>query len=448
MADIFISYKREDRSRILPLVQALEGRFSVWFDGTSIPGTSVSEVVTAELNAARCVLVVWSRASVTAERGYKSRWLANEAMEGTRKPKILVPVMLDEGCVPIIHQDQNYMDLVGWAGDQTDPRLASLLNAFAFHLGLAGGERTSATIPLVEASVREPVSAATRSAIARAAHAALTGQAVAERAFEIEKAGVAGWPRQGMIALPPGHFLMGATNDEEGSEDFERPLHRVSIDYVFALGRRPVTFNEWDAAQASEKSLPYIDDKGWGRGPRPVINVSWEDAQAYLAWLNRELGLRGRKNVFRLPSEAEWEYACRARTATPFSTGLNIATNQANFDGNYSYGDQKTNGAYVGRTLPVASFEQNAYGLFDMHGNVWEWCADTWVDHYWSAPTTGSAWLSGDDPVVRVIRGGSWFNPPSVLRSAARNWHNSSSRDEFVGFRLAMTLAAETVSPA
>jgi len=266
---------------------------------------------------------------------------------------------------------------------------------------------------------------------ARAALAAKAGKPVAERLFPVRLGDVPNWPVPQMVAIPPGRFLMGAPEGEEGSSDHERPQHEVTIDYVLALGRHTVTFAEWDAAIAAGASLHRPYDTGWGRANRPVINVSWENAQAYLAWLNEKLGLMGRPDVFRLPSEAEWEYACRAGTATPFSFGQRINQSQAKF----SEGEAGS----AGGIAPVGSFPANAFGLCDMHGNVWEWCADSWHDDYAGAPTDGSVW-DGDEHFVRVIRGGYWYSLPQFVRSAQRGHDIRDSEGSRVGFRIARTL--------
>lgn len=276
---------------------------------------------------------------------------------------------------------------------------------------------------------------------ARAALAAKAGKPVAERVFPVRLEGVSGWPVPQMVAIPPGRFLMGSPSNEErwsGYDGREEPQHEVTIEYTFALGQHTVTFAEWDAALSAGARLERPGDEGWGRDRRPVINVSWEDAQAYLGWLNGRLGLDGKPDAYRLPSEAEWEYACRAGTTTPFSFGQTITPQQANFDGNYTYGDGPK-GTYHEKTMPVGTYPANAFGLYDMHGNVWEWCADRWHETYQGAPADGSVWQGGD-PSRRVLRGGSWFYTPQVLRSAYRSGYNPTDRIDFWGFRVARTL--------
>ncbi len=207
-----------------------------------------------------------------------------------------------------------------------------------------------------------------------------------------------------MVVVPSGSFLMGSPEDEEGRYDNEGPQHRVTIAEPFAIGVYEVTFDEWDACVAAGGCNGYRpDDDGWGRGRRPVINVSWDDAQAYVDWLSDRTG-----EEYRLPSEAEWEYAARAGTTTRYWPGDEITAEYANF------------GRNVGRTIEVGSLGRpNAFGLHDVHGNVWEWVEDCWNDSYAGAPANGTAWTSGDCG-RRVLRGGSWDDYPRSLRSAYR----------------------------
>lgn len=222
-----------------------------------------------------------------------------------------------------------------------------------------------------------------------------------------------------MVVIPAGKFLMGSPEGE--GRDNERPQHEVTLAKPFALGRFAVTFEEYDAfSAASGAKKP--DDEGWGRGRRPVINVYCEDVQAYCAWLARESDAE-----YRLPSEAEWEYACRAGTTTAYSTGEAISHDQANFD----FQSRKT--------MTVDAYPPNPWGLAQMHGNVGEWCADAWTDHYRGAPSDGLAWMSGEISVA-VLRGGSWSNEPEDLRSAYRFRSRRDDRDNDIGFRVARTL--------
>ena len=220
----------------------------------------------------------------------------------------------------------------------------------------------------------------------------------------------------------------GSSARERGHSD-ERPLHRVHIDYQFAVGVYEVTFDEWYAcldAGGCGNYIPDIPSDSWGRGNRPVVNVSWDDAQSYVRWLSERTG-----KTYRLLSESEWEYVARAGTETAYSWGDSISVNRANCDGCGSQWDDK-------QTAPVGSFEANAWGVYDMHGNVWEWVQDCWNDNYSGAPADGSAWES-EECSRRVLRGGSWYFRPRNLRSAYRIRFTSVFRNFFngIGFRVA-----------
>lgn len=237
-----------------------------------------------------------------------------------------------------------------------------------------------------------------------------------------------------MVVLPAGEFLMGSPDDETDRSNAEGPRHRVRIGYPFAVGKYEVTFAEWDACAADGSCKHKPRDTGWGRGRRPAINVSWDDVtKEYLPWLSKKTSL-----TYRLLTEAEWEYAARAGTMTSFSIGATITTEQANFDGTNIYGGS-AKGEYRQQTLEVGSFQANAFGLLDVHGNVWEWVQDCYFDTYDTAPSDGAA-VSEVPGCSRVMRGGSWIDAPRVLRSAYRGHVPSGTRFIYRGFRVARTL--------
>ena len=226
-------------------------------------------------------------------------------------------------------------------------------------------------------------------------------------------------PLPNMIDIPAGSFRMGCVTGVDCQED-EKPVHHVTID-AFQMSATEVTFEEWDACVADAGCNHYPKDEGWGRGNRPVVNVSWDDVQEYLSWLKGKTGV-----AYRLPSEAEWEYAARAGSSTVYSWGNQIGKNNANCAGCGSQWDEK-------QTAPVASFKPNAFGLYDMHGNVWEWTQDCWNNSYNNAASNGRANRAGQCS-QRVFRGGSWINYPQYLRYRTHDSRGNHGRG--VGFRL------------
>jgi formylglycine-generating enzyme required for sulfatase activity len=223
-----------------------------------------------------------------------------------------------------------------------------------------------------------------------------------------------------MVVVPAGKFMMG-------SPSTENPKHEVTVAKSFAVSKYEVTFNDWDACVAYG-DCPQVTDEGWGRGRQPVINVSWDDAQTYVAWLRRMTG-----KTYRLLSEAEWEYAARAGTVTTYSWGNEIGKGKAScFDCGSRWDGRQT--------APVGSFAANAFELHDMHGNVWEWVEDCLHGNYEGAPKDGSAWIAGGDCNKRILRGGSFNSNSGGLRSAARNADRTEIRLRVHGFRIARTL--------
>lgn len=219
-----------------------------------------------------------------------------------------------------------------------------------------------------------------------------------------------------MVVIPPGEFWMGGHEDEEGRRDEEIPRHKVTIGYSFAVGKYPVTQAEWKTLMDHNNPSLFDDN------PRnPVENVSWDDAKTYIKKLNEKTA-----QSYRLLSEAEWEYCCRAGTTTAYSTGKDILEKQANIDGD--------------KATPVHKFPANAFGLHDMHGNVLEWVEDRAHYSYQGAPADGSAWVTCGEAEYRVLRGGSWCDTPLFVRSADRRWDEPYSRGPNIGFRVARML--------
>ncbi len=233
-----------------------------------------------------------------------------------------------------------------------------------------------------------------------------------------------------LVVIPAGEFWMGSPDDEPERFAQEGPRHRVRIARPFALGRYTVTQRQWVALMGDNPS----HFKGCDR---PVDAVSWTDCKAFIAALNARLGLDP-EGGYRLPSEAEWEYACRAGSDTPFWWGATVTPAQANYDGTYPCHGGPA-GQYREETVAVRTFQPNPFGLYQTHGNVWEWVEDCWADTYQGAPTDGVARISGDRG-RRVLRGGSWSTDPWTLRSALRIWDTADDRFNDLGVRIARTL--------
>lgn len=218
--------------------------------------------------------------------------------------------------------------------------------------------------------------------------------------------------------VPAGTFTIYSPASE-GCRDNNETQHRVTLS-AFKMSKYEVTFEQYDLfCDTTGREKPR--DGGWGRGERPVINVNWDDAAAFATWMG-----------CRLPTEAEWEYACRAGTTTPFSTGINLTTRQANYNG-YDFSNNNAKGENRRKTMPVGSFAENAYGLFDMHGNVSEWCSDLYTDYSSGLQTKPKGAALGTS---RGLRGGSWYNFAFNCRSACRYCDSPAYRYDYIGIRL------------
>jgi formylglycine-generating enzyme required for sulfatase activity len=233
-----------------------------------------------------------------------------------------------------------------------------------------------------------------------------------------------------MIQIPAGEFQMGSPAEEKERDADEGPQHLVRLRSFF-LGQTPVTQAEWKVVAGWPKlEVDLNSDPSSSKGAnRPVERVSWQEAVEFCQRLSQRS-----KREYTLPSEAQWEYSCRAGTTTPFSFGETLTPDLSNYDGNYTYASGPK-GVYRIRTSEVDSFPANGWGLHDMHGNVWEWCLDLWHATYKGAPADGRAWMLGGGP-HRLLRGGSWGNHPADCRSAFRSVILPDVRYYSVGFRV------------
>lgn len=406
MADIFLSYAKVDRVRAEAVVRALsEEGFSVWWDDRIEAAEHWDEGIEREIDAAGAVVVLWSKDST------KSRWVRTEAQFALAAKK-LAPAAIDDCTLPIAFLLVQAVDLTRWEGDRRDPNWMKLTARVRDIVrGSVNDEAASApafdhSSPDWRAGYGEHVNG---EPILRGN--TITPQAPAGTVFRDD----AHLPLMCVVAA--GGFIMGAAHGDPEGKQHERPARNVHIGRPFALGVYAVTFEEWDhaAAQGGVRHRPA--DERWGRGQRPVINISWNDAQEFVHWLRERTGER-----YRLPSEAEWEYACRAGASGAYSFAGAIEPRRAN------YGSQAT--------APVGWCAPNAFGLYDMHGNVREWVEDLWHDNYAGAPADALAWTTGHS-ALRVVRGGSWRDEGWFLRSASRGRAAATERCNFIGMRVA-----------
>jgi formylglycine-generating enzyme required for sulfatase activity len=232
-----------------------------------------------------------------------------------------------------------------------------------------------------------------------------------------------------MVQIPGGSFMMGSPASEKGRTQDESPQHQVNVP-AFSMGKYVVTQEQYQQIIGKNPS----SFKG---AKRPVEQVSWKNAVEFCQKLSEKTG-----REYRLPSEAEWEYACRAGTTTPFHFGETITTELANYNGTSIYASEPK-GKYLQKTTDVGSFPPNAFGLYDMHGNVWEWCQDDWHNNYIDAPKDGSGWTSRSGN-TKLLRGGSWYFNPGNCRSAYRHYSNLDHNNIRIGFRVVCSGAART----
>lgn len=237
-----------------------------------------------------------------------------------------------------------------------------------------------------------------------------------------------------MVEIAPGEFWMGASRSEAQTSEAQTkalPRHQVNLPSFF-ISKYPITQSQWAAVAALPKIKRELNavPSNFQGGSRPVESVSWLDAMEFCDRISQHTGRR-----YQLPSEAQWEYACRAGTETPFNTGETITSQLADYMASATY-KAEAPGNYRQSTVPVGSFSPNAFGLHDMHGNVWEWCADSWHRNYQGAPTNGQPRVTARARQSRTLRGGSWLDTPNKIRSASRSGYFETAFNRTIGFRV------------
>ncbi|NTV66381.1 MAG: SUMF1/EgtB/PvdO family nonheme iron enzyme [Chlorobaculum sp.] len=412
MSDIFLSYSQKDKERVRPLVVHFERLgWSVFWDQHIPVGEDWDEYIEQRLNASRCVVVAWSTHSVN------SRWVKEEARAG-REKDILIPLKIDQINPPFGFGSIQTADLCAWNNDPSHEEFEKCVKAIA---ALVSPEDPKETLTFV-ASTMLP---------------------------------------ENFVLIRGGRFIMGSPESEEDREKNET-RHEVKLS-DFMMCKYAVTVadfkrfadesgykteaekenwsfvwvgNEW----SKRKGINWRHDASGNVKPEsewnhPVLHVSWNDAVACCQWLTEKRG----DGTYRLPTEAEWEYACRSGATTPFSTGENLTTEEANYDGNYPYGNYPK-GIYRKKTVTVDSLQPNGYGLYNMHGNVWEWCSDWYGSEYYKECLKRGFVENPRGPQIgstRVLRGGGWSSDARRCRSACRNGDDPGRRVNDVGFRLA-----------
>lgn len=445
MADVFISYARTERARAETIKANLERLgLSVFLDIDGLDGGDVfPDVLDREVKAAGAVLALWSPHALARP------WIKQECLIGLKR-KVLIPLALEplgELDVPVAFEGLHHIDFTGFHGDIAGADWRRLVRSLARTLGrpdLLKAEATDA--PAANEGGRGMLDAGPERrrdvrALRTAAGMGILLLAIGGvwLAWELELLRLASSfedrieasPAVGetfrdcvecpeMVVIPAGTFVMGSPASETGRRALEGPRRSVSI-AAFAAGKFEVTWEEWNACVAAGGCGGYRpDDADWGQGRRPVINVSWADAQGYVRWLSERTG-----RPYRLFTEAEWEYAARAGSTTTYMTGDQLPSGWANHSST--------------STQPVGSYYGNVFGLHDMIGNVWEWVQDCFAESYASAPQDGSAVVAGDCN-RRVLRGGSYADDAPSLRSAHRGANGPALRYANYGFRIARDL--------
>ena len=432
MADVFVSYKREDIEFARRIVQALaESGISVWWDDGITPRQAWDTEIEQAIAAASAVAVLWSPRSVASD------WVRTEAHFAKERQK-LVPALIEPCTLPIAFTLTQTVNLSGWNGDRDDRQWRKLL---AWIADLMANKPGNGNVPPGLAS--QSTSNTYRDTVGTFR----SGEPIYDGAFITPSTPAGTLFRDGksmpvMRILANGSFLLGASSDDPDHSTFELPQKRIDIPAPFAIGVFPVLTSEYVELTGSPAPAPVQPPphRSWferllgapasearAADPAPlnpnlpIINVSSDEAQAFAERLSAASG-----QSYRIPSEAEWEYACRAGSSTLYSCGNAIDSTQAAF-------------GLASGPVTVGNYAPNRFGIYDMHGNVREWTADLWRDSYDLTPPDGRPALDGHS-AMRVVRGGSWHDSVAMLRSAARMRATQNIKSALIGFRIARSL--------
>jgi formylglycine-generating enzyme required for sulfatase activity len=427
--DVFISHATEDKEIVArPLYQKLKDKgYNAWFDEVSLTlGDSLSKKIAEGLLESRFIIIVFSPSF--AEKAWTNHEYKGAVQRKIRYEKektgnvVILPIWHGVSSQEVEKFDPTFADLVA---TNFSKGIDNVINDIVGALTKAGINPKQIYLPNLEVFKFETVKLYIEGNSIRS----VTLPHQANYFIEDLESGVT----LKMIEIPGGTFMMGASTNEEGSRDNERPMHQVTVKPFF-MGKYLITQEQWDRVASSfpkvNRELDPRPSNFRGNGCLPVEQVSWLDAVEFCDRLAKKTSRN-----YRLPSEAEWEYACRSGTTTPFHFGNTITSDVANYIGNITY-NNVPEGVYRRKTTPVESFLPNAFGLYDMHGNLFEWCEDFRHKSYEGVPTDGSAWLKDNDNPFRVLRGGSWSESPDKCRSAYRTFYYPDHKDKEYGFRV------------
>ena len=419
MSDIFLSYKSEDKAKAQIIAEAL-GRngYSVWWDQVIPIGRTFDEIIEKELDASKCVVVLWSGKSV------KSKWVITEAGEGDSR-RILIPVLIEKVKPPLAFRRMEAAELIDWDGTSDNEEFDLLLDSISEILGHSPAVKNELKKPKIEERKENktkemPEKLKKQEENAEEARIKIENSKRSET--NIEQNNFTNSIGIEFTLIPAGEFMMGSPPSENDGRDNERPVHRVNIANDFYISKNVVTQKQWRELMGENPKYrqAFLYFKGENL---PVSPITCFEVQEFIEKLNE----KENTNKYRLPSEAEWEYAARAGTTTTYSFGDHELYLDA-----YAWYETNSNK----KLHDVGQKEHNPWGLFDMHGNVWEWVQDNWNGNYKDAPTDGSAWKSNNSN--RVIRGGSWSSSAGDCRSSRRTYSRpgEAGLQTNTGFRL------------
>ncbi|NEO98133.1 MAG: SUMF1/EgtB/PvdO family nonheme iron enzyme [Symploca sp. SIO2E9] len=423
---IFLAHASEDKPQVLKLYERLRAKgYKPWLDKKDlIARQNWREEIPKAIKQSQIFIACLSNNSVR-KQGYVTRELRlalNIYAERVPGTIYLIPLKLEDCEVPALQQaeygislqDIQWLDY--WEADGFENLLRAIKYQFPTHLTTTSGEEKALGLPLSTVEF-ETVRVDAKGEVVK-------GEP--NRKAKIVKEDLGNGISLEMVEIPGGSFKMGSPAWEKGRYKDESPQHDVKVP-TFFMGRFEVTQEQYQQVMGKNPSR----FKG---NKRPVERVSWNEAMEFCKRLNQNQAERS----YSLPSEAQWEYACRAGEKTPFHCGKTITDKLANYDAIRTYASEPA-GKYRRETTPVGSFPANGFGLYDMHGNVWEWCFDDWHNNYKGAPTDGSAWIGGTGSNdIKVLRGGSWLYYPVFCRCASRHISNFGRVDvaDFIGFRV------------